>query len=88
MRMEEKKARVMAYLRGQHVEGYSGHLPLKEWHSPTEIGDAVIPHSALTAGSSVASPVCKALVRDGLLERDMRRGLYRLKLKGKTDASE
>lgn len=79
MKMLEKKQRVMAWLRGFHVTGAEipeRPVPDKEWYSPTEIGDAVIPHSVKTAGSSVASPVCMELVKDGELER--KNGKYRL----------
>jgi hypothetical protein len=65
MTKEEKKKIVLDYLREKG-----------DWASPTEIGDEVIPHSPNTSGSSVASPVCKSLVMDGLIERS-RQGKYR-----------
>lgn len=71
MKMAEKKKAVMGFLINIRLNG-------DEYVSPTTIGDAVIPHSDGTSGSSVASPVCKALVEDGLLERD-RVGCYRVK---------
>jgi Fe2+ or Zn2+ uptake regulation protein len=69
MKMSEKKERVLRYLREKG-----------DWAKPTEIGDEAIPHSEFTTGSSVASPVCKALVKEGLLERS-ERGHYRVKVK-------
>lgn len=80
MKMAEKKERVVKWLEGHHVTGAATPerpCPDKEWYSPSEIGDAVIPHSESTSGSSVASPVCKSLVRDGKLERN-KAGKYRL----------
>jgi len=81
MKMEEKKDRVVKWLKGDDIEGVKTFVhkgTLYRWFSPTEIGLAVIPHSDLTAPSSVASPVCKALVEDGVLERNSI-GWYRLK---------
>jgi DNA-binding IclR family transcriptional regulator len=69
--MSEKKTRVLDFLAKKRMR-------TAEWFSPSEIGDEVIPHSKNTTGSSVASPVCKALVEDGLVERD-HRGRYRIK---------
>lgn len=77
MKMQEKKDRVLAFLRGETVEGVERKLEVSDWYSPTYIGDAVIPHSDLTSGSSVASPVCKALVDEGVMEMN-HRGQYRL----------
>lgn len=71
MKMEEKKKLVLDYLATKRMR-------TGDWFSPTVIGEDVLSPSAATSGSSVASPVCKNLVKDGLVERN-KRGWYRLK---------
>ena len=66
MKYEEKKKIVINYLKELAIK--SG----KDWVSPTEIGGLFGGHS------SVGSPLCKRMVKDGILIRN-EKGHYKLK---------
>jgi hypothetical protein len=69
MKREEKKKMIMEWMDNHGVG---------EWVSPTEIGMEVFGLYSAEA-SSVASPLCKELAAERLLERS-KRGWYRVRL--------
>jgi hypothetical protein len=80
MKMVEKKKLVLAFLSEALEKDEAISDFLKGYRAPTDIGMVAL-GTDLFAGSSKASPVCKALVAEGLLERHPK-GWYRISKKG------
>ena len=68
MRMEDKISAAETYMREVMLK--QG----RDWFSPTEIGKAV---GGIKKHSSYGSPICKAAVEHGIMERNIN-GHYRL----------
>ena len=68
-------------MNAEHREFILSYLRGRSWTSPTEIGNAygksIKAHDPERYHSSWASPKCKRLVQEGLVERSSR-GHYRL----------
>ena len=80
MKIEDKKRLVLNFLLKARLGDHKlGDVPVSKegWRRPTVIGVEALFTKEFN-GSSKASPVCKALVEDGLVERK-HPGYYRAK---------